>query len=148
MRKNILLGLGLGVVLIGISVPAQSLGEAQKPPQREFRDEGRNPIPFSVICTTFTWTVVSSSDAIRRGIIFEAIAANQFSTCIATTTNNADPCGDTTPGHEMASNSSLTDYSTAQWTCKSRPQSSTTTIKGVNYRDKGDYGSTSAPSYQ
>lgn len=115
-----------------------------------FRDEGRNPILFSISCTTTSWTVIASSDPIRRSILIQADPGNTLTVCVSTTTNSSDSCTSARPGPKLIAASALTDYTPIQWTCRAASSASVSAaaVSGYSTRDKGDYGYQTSPSLQ
>jgi hypothetical protein len=118
-----------------------------------FRDEGRNPQMFVISCSTQSWAVVVSSDAIRRSVLMQADPGNTLTVCLSTTTNSGDACSAAppgTPGVKLTAGQSLTDYTTIQWTCRAATSLSLSsqTVSGYYTRDKGDYGGVADPALQ
>lgn len=108
-----------------------------------YRSEGRDPVDFNVQCGSTSWTTVISTDNIRRSAIFQSIELNLGTVCLRPGTpivsfSTTTACGQTTPGIHLIPTSTLTDYTMAQWNCRS--QTSTNTISGYITRDRGDYG--------
>jgi hypothetical protein len=142
------------VVIAGVVVLsprfANALGTKEWQDIRTYRSEGRGILPFNVSCSSTAWTVVQSSDAIRRSILMESIPENTLNVCISTLTLIGDPCGQGTPGIKLTNGSSLTDYTTIQWNCRAVPSAtlSSSTVSGYSTRDKGDFGAIYAPSLQ
>lgn len=138
MRFKIILGLlGLFTLFPG-NVKAE--GRARVFTQPVLIDEGRNPVVFSTNCPSGSWSVVFSSDALRRAIVIQAPGSNTGSVCVSTATSSSEPCNKNTPGIELPANGVFTDHSTVQWNCQAYSGVSGATLKGVNYRDKGDTG--------
>lgn len=136
------------IALMFLAPSAFAGGSNDKQTQAVYTDEGRNPVPFNVACTSYTWTVVVSSDAIRRDAFMESMSAdNTVGVCLSTAATANASCGSTTNGPEMAPGDRLTLYNTSGYWCECRTGASCT-IKGNTDEDKGDYGNRSAAATQ
>ncbi len=143
------LGLLFGLAALAATGPrcVVAQGTLNIQPSTVYQSEGRNPVPFSVTCSTPSWTVVVSSDAISRSTFMEAISSNTAAVCLLPFTGGVTPtvavssqCVTATKGIELPPNSAYTDYSKAAWACAASSGTVNQVIKGVRTRDAGDYG--------
>jgi len=142
----------LALVLL-LQGAGQAAGLKSTEVQPTHLDEGRNPVFFSVQCSSQAWTVVQSSDTISRSITMYAPRTNpngaSDAVCISSVTTTSQACNDGVGGVELTPDSAFTDYTKVQWNCRSRANNTQLgTVKGYRGRDKGDYGYIGAPDLQ
>ncbi len=143
-KLGFILGL-LGSVAFAVK-NADALGRAGRLATPTYHDAGSGGVLFSVACSSIAWTAVpSSTDTIRREIVYQTDENALASVCLATTTNSNDQCGSTTPGVKLSTGASLTDYSGIQFYCRARTAGPAGTAGSVNVfgywtRDAGDFG--------
>lgn len=139
--KNILLAMGLFCLFPALS---HSEGALETGPKPIWLDEGDVPIPFSVTCASTSWTTLVSSDTIRRSLLVQSVSDNSKNICISTITTTGYACADGTPGIELGGKDTWSDYTVISWKCRARQTVGSTdtrgVLKGIVYRDKGDYG--------
>lgn len=143
MKKTALLTLALACLA---PLPALAQGGGGQDPLATYLDEGRDPVPFWITCTSTSWTVVVTSDTAKRAAILQAPPDNDTNICISSAT--AGTCVGTMGGVELAANDSLTDNGRSLWRCRARANTAatmTTNIKGVIWRDRSDYGRIGRP---
>lgn len=136
----------LGLCL-GSAFPAEAQdgrGRQYKGTAAQFRDEGRDPFGFSTICSSVTWTVLSSSDTISRSMTMFIDPANTVAVCLSTMTGTAYGCTTATPGMYFPATTYavFTDYTSFSWKCKAGA-GATAVVGGVRARDRGDFGAIS-----
>ena len=143
----------LAGMILSCAISAQAAGALRLQPSPEWRAEGDSPILYSINCSSVAWTLIKSSDTIRRSILIQASPDNPSSTtdgvCISSTQATATACTSAVAGVELLAGYSLTDYTTIAWYCRSRANATTTSrVKGYTCRDKGDYGSIGSAGLQ
>ena|SRR3990167_2573514 len=90
--------------------------------------DGTGREPFAIGCSSTSWTAVVAADETSRSTMFQALDSNALGVCVSTMTTGAYTCSDTTPGYELSPGSSLTDYTTGAWNCRSRASDAGTDI--------------------
>ena len=146
VRKLGLLASFAAILAFGPSLVRMAVAEGrlETQPRPTFQDEGRDPVPFNISCSSNAWTVLATSDTIRRSITAQLSSDSPNKVCIATVTASTNACDDTTPGVELSSSAfSWTDYTQSAWRCRSRSGDAVGAvgrIRGYFSRDRGDYG--------
>ncbi len=139
--KNLICTAGL---LCFLAVHVHAEGAKAFQPQSTFVDEGDAVIPYSILCSSTSWTVLVSSDIISRSVLYQAVTANTTQVCISTITTTGYACLTSTPGMELEPGSTLSDYTKAGFSCRARQTTGASDtrgyIKGRRSRDQGDYG--------
>lgn len=148
------IALGAAVVGLGLALAAKlatASPRAQWETQKTYRAEGNQNIPFAVACSSGHWyevgvptsavgyTVLQSSDVIRRSILMQGVSSNTSGVCVSTRQAVDVTCTDTTNGAEIIGTAALTDYSEAAWYCRCRADAACV-LKGYVSRDADDQG--------
>jgi hypothetical protein len=107
--------------------------------QAVFIDEGRDPIPFSVTCSSQLWTTLVSSSSIGRSINVFTPSDNTVDVCISTFSTTAITCLAETNGIQLTKNEHFTIYAPIKWFCRAKA-TATAVIKGYYSRDRNDFG--------
>lgn len=117
--------------------------------QPVYQDEGDEPVPYSVSCSSTAWTQIVSSDTISRSVLFYTPSDNTASSsiCISTISSSFTSCVAGTAGTELTPDSALTDYTKKRWFCRARANGNGI-IKGWRSRDKRDGGDIGNPALQ
>ena len=129
---------------------ASAAGRLRQGVNGTFRDEGNTGILFNVGVTTTAWTAVpSSTDSIRRAIIYQTSEYAQTTVCLSTTSAAGDVCDDTRPGVQISTGATLSDYSGIQFYGRGKALGggASVTIRVFCYwtRDSGDFGAFNNP---
>jgi hypothetical protein len=129
--------------LAGLSllpIIAHARGQNQSPTWQQYRAEGDTTVLFNIGCTSYTWTVVLSSEPTSRSALYQALNDNTVGVCLSsTTTSAAQACNSSTPGILLTPNSNFTDYSTQGWACECRTGAACN-VDGYRSLDSGDKG--------
>ena len=131
--------------LVSCALPSYAKGRRTPSADAVFTDEGNSRIPFSVECSSSAWTVLASSDSIRRAALIQAPHFNTYGVCVSSSSGST-PCDNTTNGVELstgATGASMVDNSVAEIRCRARAAAagfSPQRLKGFLYRDSEDYG--------
>lgn len=115
------------------------------------RNDGNARIPFAINCSSLTWTVVGSSQAVgsqvmaneqaairRRAMTVQALATVTYAVCLSTTNASGNVCDDTRAGYEIGTAwGSVSIYDEGLWYCRAR-DGGPIVIKGVEFYDNRD----------
>ena len=136
------LGLAAAALLAIGELRSGAQGRASYSVQPNFTDEGRQMVPMATIVYTDSWTLVVSSDAVRRHLHLQWLAGNNSQLCLSTTTKTGDLCNDSTPGVTLSSVTPTFDsYGHGAWYGRVYASSGDTQkIKGYYARDSADFG--------
>ncbi len=117
----------LSLPSVAIASPGAKDNDYVNPTYRHEGD-GIGREPFAIACSSTSWTAVVAADETSRSVTFIALDTNALGVCVSTTTTGAVTCADTTAGYELFPGSSLTDYTTGAWNCRSRASDAGTDI--------------------
>ncbi len=128
--------------------PQAARAQGQNPylPAPIFQNEGRDPIAFNTALTSYTLTIIISSDTIARSTLFQSISSNTATICISPSSGSF-ACNSSWPGVQLPPNSTLTDFNRSAWYGRVPAGNATQNVNGYRTRDRGDYGAVGAPGH-
>lgn len=84
----------------------------------QYRHEGDAPEEFNVACSSTAWTAVVAADRESRSVNMIAVSSNTAAVCLSSATSSGT-CNASKEGVHLDPGSSLTDYTTRDWACRS-----------------------------
>lgn len=104
------------------------------------RNEGNLMAPFSVSCSSSTWTAVVTTREARRAVLIQSLSTNSYAVCLSTYAvgSTAVLCAAATTGLEISPGGALTDYGEYGINCSARDGSSGERLKGYESYDNRD----------
>lgn len=115
------------------------------------RNDGNSRLPFVINCSSYTWTVVGSSQAVasqvmaneqaairRRAMTVQTLGTVSYAVCLSSSSNANSACDDNMGGYELGvAWGSVSIYDETLWYCRTRT-GGPTIIKGVEFFDNRD----------